>query len=79
MENTEPLIGEQQPQSKGFMKKYGAPLAVAGVSVAVALLLAGRTEKQEHKSHLLELPETSPTFLRYGGNHEYYRIASQPF
>ena len=56
MENTEPLIG-QQPQSKGFMKKFGAPLAVAGVSVAVALLLAGRSGSQEVKSHLQELSE----------------------
>lgn len=39
------------------MKKFGAPLAVAGVSVAVALLLAGRSGSQEVKSHLQELSE----------------------
>jgi hypothetical protein len=56
MENTEPLIGEQ-PKSKGFMKKFGAPIAVAGVSVAVALLLAGRSGSKEEKTHFQELSE----------------------
>ena len=42
MSQNEPLMG-QQTQSKGYLKKFGAPLAVAGASVAVALLLAGRS------------------------------------
>jgi hypothetical protein len=54
MENTEPLIG-QQTQSKGYIKKFGAPLAVAGVSVAVALLLAGKSTKQAPADRIQEL------------------------
>jgi hypothetical protein len=64
MSQNEPLIG-RQPESKAYLKKFGAPLAVAGASIAVALLLAGKnTSKRTYQDPTAELfAKTPASFL----------------